>query len=130
TIISEEKPLSVLAAGVMHRVPQVLENVKLSERIPLEEMTTLAAASSKVEKALGDTGRVLIRWSGTEPKLRIMLEGEDEAKVRQYVSDLVVAAEKDAKARRGPVAVPVSAANGVAVNDAPMRSTPRRSSGG
>ena len=73
----------------------ILENVTLAARKPLEEMPKLAAASAKVKDALGSEGRVLIRWSGTEAKLRIMIEGPSEDKIRNYALSLVAAAKKD-----------------------------------
>ncbi|MBL9111721.1 MAG: phosphoglucosamine mutase, partial [Myxococcales bacterium] len=78
------KPVSELAKNAMDRVPQVLENVTLSSRKALEDMRQLASATAKVKDALGADGRVLVRWSGTEPKLRIMLEGPNEAKLRTW----------------------------------------------
>jgi phosphoglucosamine mutase len=89
------KPLSELSQSAMERVPQVLENLTLPARRPLEEMRSLAAATETVKKALGQEGRVLIRWSGTEPKLRIMLEGPDEDDIRRWAKDLATAAKKD-----------------------------------
>jgi phosphoglucosamine mutase len=94
-MIDERRPLSELAAEVMERVPQVLENVTLPERRPLEDMPALSALSSKIEKALGQEGRLLVRWSGTEPKLRIMIEGEDEAKIAAFAKELAAAATTD-----------------------------------
>ncbi|MFO0643456.1 MAG: phosphoglucosamine mutase [Polyangiaceae bacterium] len=90
------KPVSELAKNAMDRVPQVLENVTLSSRKALEDMRQLASATAKVKDALGAEGRVLVRWSGTEPKLRIMLEGPNEAKLRTWAKDLAAAAKKDA----------------------------------
>jgi phosphoglucosamine mutase len=89
------KPLSELAKTAMERVPQVLENVTLPLRKPLEDMKELASAQAKVEKALGADGRVLVRWSGTEPKLRIMLEGPEENRIRAFAKELAEAAKKD-----------------------------------
>jgi phosphoglucosamine mutase len=93
------RPLSELAQAAMQRVPQVLENVTLPARRPLEEMARLTAAADGVKKALGAEGRVLIRWSGTEPKLRIMLEGPDEPKIRGWAKDLAEAAREDVAVR-------------------------------
>jgi phosphoglucosamine mutase len=89
------KPLSELARQAIERVPQVLENVTLPARRPLEEMKELARASAAVKQALGNDGRLLIRWSGTEPKLRIMVEGPDPDRIRQLALDLAQAARKD-----------------------------------
>jgi phosphoglucosamine mutase len=94
-MIDEQRPLSELATEVMEKVPQVLENVTLPERRPLEEMPALSALSTKIEKALGQDGRLLVRWSGTEPKLRIMIEGEDEAKIAAFAKELAAAATTD-----------------------------------
>lgn len=89
------KPLSELARGAMERVPQVLENVTLPARRPLEQMAELQRASKDVQAKLGREGRVLVRWSGTEPKLRIMIEGPDEACIRDWAKQLVEAAGRD-----------------------------------
>jgi phosphoglucosamine mutase len=89
------RPLSELAKEAMERVPQVLENVTLSAKQPLEQMRNLSLGTAKVKDALGDGGRVLVRWSGTEPKLRIMLEGPDEDRLLRWAKDLADAARKD-----------------------------------
>src|SRR5262249_5986427 len=89
------KPLSDIAAAAMERVPQGLENVTPSAKEPLDEMKTLSAASAAITRELGSDGRVLIRWSGTEPKLRIMLEGPDEDRIRAWAKELAAAAKKD-----------------------------------
>jgi phosphoglucosamine mutase len=90
------RPLSELADQSMQRVPQVLESVTLPARRPLDEMKRLAVLTAKVVKALGSDGRVLVRWSGTEPKLRIMLEGPREDRIRAWAKELVEAARRDA----------------------------------
>ena len=65
----------------------------------MTEMRLLSAASTKIEKALGSSGRLLVRWSGTEPKLRILVEGEDQARIAAYAKELAEAAQKDTNAR-------------------------------
>jgi phosphoglucosamine mutase len=94
-MIRTGKPLSELAAASMDRVPQVLENVTLPEKRPLDQMRRLSDASSKITKVLGSRGRVLIRWSGTEPKLRIMLEGPHADRIRDWARELAEAARLD-----------------------------------
>jgi len=89
------KPLSELAKSAMERVPQVLENVTLPSRRPLEQMAELHKGSESVRGELGSEGRLLVRWSGTEPKLRIMLEGPSEDKLRAWAKELAAAARRD-----------------------------------
>ncbi len=89
------KRLSELAHDSMQRVPQILENITLPARQPLDQMRSLARASRNVTAALGNEGRLLVRWSGTEPKLRIMLEGPNEDLLRQWAHDLAEAATQD-----------------------------------
>lgn len=77
-------PLSRLA-GVMTRVPQLLESFEVARREPLERLDGLTRTIRQVERELGDDGRVLVRFSGTERKLRVMVECVDAAKLREYV---------------------------------------------
>ena len=94
-VIRTGRPLSELARDAMERVPQVLESVTLPARRPLEEMASLQRLIAQVEAALGKDGRVLVRWSGTEPKLRVMVEGPDEGRIGTIARDLVAAARED-----------------------------------
>jgi phosphoglucosamine mutase len=82
-----ERPLSELAAG-MRRFPQALVSVRVAQKRPLEELPDFLEKVRKVEDALDDSGRVLIRYSGTEPKARVMVEGNDEAQVREFAEEL------------------------------------------
>jgi len=92
------RPLSELAGAAMERVPQVTESVTLKARRPLEEMVAVQKASERIRAALGTEGRVLVRWSGTEPKLRVMLEGPDEEQIRAWARELTDAARADSGA--------------------------------
>ena len=77
-------------------MPQVLENVTLAgAQAARGHAPPRATLTAKIAKALGDDGRVLVRWSGTEPKLRIMLEGPDEARIRAWAKELAEAARID-----------------------------------
>ena len=93
-MVNEEKPLSELAR-VLQRVPQVLHSVKLPQRRPIKQMPKLTAKMARVEKQLGDRGRLLVRWSGTEPKLRLMAEGPKVDKLKSMLHDLESAARSD-----------------------------------
>jgi phosphoglucosamine mutase len=89
------RPLSQLA-GWMKKFPQVLLNLPVKERRPLETLDGVNAQIKSVEKTLGSNGRVLVRYSGTEPLLRIMLEGPDKTQLRRYatgIADLVKKAQ-------------------------------------
>ncbi len=92
--VREQKPLSELAR-VMTRLPQVLKNVRLPEKRAFDEMPRLKKRWAQIEKQLGKQGRVLIRWSGTESKLRVMLEGPKLDKLEALANDLAVAACQD-----------------------------------
>jgi phosphoglucosamine mutase len=84
---STGKPLSALAAG-MPRYPQSLVNVRTAERLDPAGSPEIMAAVSEVESELKDTGRVVLRASGTEPVIRVMVEGEDETSVRELAERL------------------------------------------
>jgi len=91
----EGKPLSELARHVMTRVPQVLVNATLAARKPLEQMPRTTKAIRSAEKELGKKGRLVVRWSGTEPKLRVMVEGENEARIRALADAIAAEAARD-----------------------------------
>ena len=86
-IAKRGKTLSELKSE-MQKYPQVLINVKTEEKIDLNQHTVLKQTQLEVEKALGDEGRVLIRASGTEPLIRVMVEGKDLDLVQQSAEQL------------------------------------------
>jgi phosphoglucosamine mutase len=73
--------------------PQVLVNVRVGRRVPVAEVPAIAAAIDAVERRLGKEGRLLVRYSGTEPLLRIMLEGRDQAEIEAWAHDIANAAK-------------------------------------
>ena len=83
----KERSLSDLTAD-FEAFPQVLVNVQVADKRPIESLPTVAQAIEKVEEELDGRGRVLIRYSGTEPKARIMVEGDDEERVGVFANDL------------------------------------------
>jgi phosphoglucosamine mutase len=86
-MVETRKRLSELK-NVMTRLPQVLLNVTVRERRDFSEMPKVARKIADVTRALGERGRVLVRYSGTELLARIMLEGEDEKKIRAMAGDI------------------------------------------
>jgi len=81
------EPVSKIAS-CMVPFPQIIENVRVTRRPPLSDMTGLSAAIMACEEKLKGSGRVLVRYSGTEPLLRIMLEGEDATLMSQMAKEL------------------------------------------
>jgi phosphoglucosamine mutase len=79
--------LAELAAG-MQKFPQVMINVKVAERFDPKTRPTVTAAVADVEKRLGAEGRVVLRASGTEPVIRVMVEGRDESQTRALATEL------------------------------------------
>jgi phosphoglucosamine mutase len=75
-------------AGELKTFPQTLVNVRVREKRPVEDVPQVQAAIARVEAALGGRGRVLVRYSGTEPLLRIMIEGEDQATVQAWAEEI------------------------------------------
>ena len=81
------RPLAELAAG-MPRFPQVMVNVRIKERIDPRKSPAIQEAVQRVEAALGGAGRVVLRASGTEPLIRVMVEGRDEPVVKRHANEL------------------------------------------
>ncbi len=92
-MIETQKPLSELSK-IMESFPQVLHNVKVKEKISIEKIPQLEETKEKFEKQLKGMGRILIRASGTEPVIRIMVEGENLDKITQIARDLGEVIEK------------------------------------
>jgi phosphoglucosamine mutase len=81
------KPLSELAQ-CMTTYPQILVNIKVRERRDLALIPEIAKHMTEIEQKLDGTGRLLVRYSGTEPKVRVMIEGEDETEIKALAEDL------------------------------------------
>jgi phosphoglucosamine mutase len=97
TIMAETgQPLSELRA--MRRVPQVLENVRVRERMPLATMPEVTRLIAGAKLKLNGTGRLLVRYSGTEMLARVMVEGEDEGTIVSIAREIGGAIRKQAGA--------------------------------
>jgi phosphoglucosamine mutase len=81
------KELSELA-GALVTYPQVLVNVRVRERADLATVPAIAETMKKVERGLAGKGRLLVRYSGTEPLLRIMLEGKDDDEIKGWANEI------------------------------------------
>ncbi|HMC38687.1 MAG TPA: phosphoglucosamine mutase [Acidimicrobiales bacterium] len=87
------RPLSVAAGAAMEQMPQVLRNVRVAGQRELQEARALWDEVGRVEAELGDAGRVLLRPSGTEPLVRVMVEAPTEAAAAAAADRLVAAVE-------------------------------------
>lgn len=85
------RTLAELTAGYT-RFPQVLLNHRVARRVPVEDVPEVAAAMRAVEQRLAGEGRLLVRYSGTEPLLRVMIEGKDQAQIHGWAEEIVAAA--------------------------------------
>jgi len=81
------KTLHELKSG-MKKYPQVLVNVRIEKKVNIEEIESVSIALAAVRQQLGDKGRVLLRSSGTEPLVRVMVEGVDQEEVTKFAHQL------------------------------------------
>ena len=97
-MLAKKKPMSELAAP-LKIYPQVLENVSVTDKKAAQNDLAVQEAVNTVAEALGDTGRILVRESGTEPVVRVMVEAPDHDTCQKYVNEVVnVICEKGYKA--------------------------------
>jgi phosphoglucosamine mutase len=82
-----ERPLDELTEGFT-RLPQVLTNVRVREKRPFEDVGEIARGVRDVQSRLGDAGRLLLRYSGTEPLARVMIEGERQEEIELLAEEL------------------------------------------
>ena len=82
-------------ADCMEVFPQKLINLAVSDKPPLEEIPGLSSLIQEAETAMGESGRVLIRYSGTEKKIRVMVEAREEATMNLWVNQLVSLVQKE-----------------------------------
>jgi len=90
-LVEKGQPLSELRR-VMTRFPQVLVNLRFASKPDVKTLPAVARSIQDAERALGDRGRVLVRYSGTESLLRVMIEGEREPQIRDFADRIVEAA--------------------------------------
>jgi phosphoglucosamine mutase len=88
TMAASGRELADLASDLT-TYPQVLLNVRVERKVDLRTVPEVAAVMSDVESRLAGNGRLLVRYSGTEPLVRVMLEGRDEAEIRRWAQEIV-----------------------------------------
>ncbi|MBO4915139.1 MAG: phosphoglucosamine mutase [Oscillospiraceae bacterium] len=92
-LCAKEKPMSQLSEG-FRLYPQVLKNVRVRDKAAVRADEGVKAAISRIESTLGDTGRILVRESGTEPVIRVMVESMDDAQCGRCVDEVIEAIKK------------------------------------
>ncbi len=92
-MVDSEQDLHTLKSG-MHKMPQTMINVAMPSKLDPMQQDQVVAAVREVETELGQRGRVLLRPSGTEPVVRVMVEGEDEVEVQRLCTELAQSVEK------------------------------------
>jgi phosphoglucosamine mutase len=88
TVAVTNRTLAALADDLTS-YPQVLLNVRVRERVDLQSVAAIAAVIAAVEARVAGQGRVLVRYSGTEPLLRVMLEGRHDDEIRAWAQEIV-----------------------------------------
>ncbi|HXC65120.1 MAG TPA: phosphoglucosamine mutase, partial [bacterium] len=93
-VMKESGKLLTELAGFMTETPQLLVNVKVAKRVDPFKVPLVVKAIAAAEKELGDKGRVLVRMSGTEPKVRVMVEGPGNEIIKRLADNIADALKK------------------------------------
>src|SRR5688572_7725668 len=93
TMAATQRTLADLASELT-AYPQVLMNLRVHQRVDLKTIPEVAAVMADVESRLAGNGRLLVRYSGTEPLLRVMLEGRDESEIRRWGQQIIDAVKQ------------------------------------
>jgi phosphoglucosamine mutase len=87
-VFRTDKPLSELRR-VLHKYPQLLRDIVVREKVPFENIGVLNSKLQEAESRLKGKGRVMLRYSGTELKARLLLEGPDSGELQQLANSIV-----------------------------------------
>jgi phosphoglucosamine mutase len=93
-MVEEGRPLSELGRAMV-RYPQVLLNFVVARKLPLEDMPVVQQCIARVEGDLGADGRVVVRYSGTESKARVMIEGTDLGRIRAQADEIALVMKQE-----------------------------------
>jgi len=93
-LAAKQRTLSQATDGFI-RYPQILVNVRVREKRPFEDVPAIASAAKRIEDELAGTGRLLLRYSGTENLARVMIEGRDQDEIQALAEELASVIEKE-----------------------------------
>jgi phosphoglucosamine mutase len=93
-MIDAQKPLSRLVDG-FQRYPQVLINVRVREKVPFTELAGVQSVVNDIQERLSQNGRLLLRYSGTEPLARVMIEGAKQSEIETYAIQIARAIQRE-----------------------------------
>ncbi|MBI3493407.1 MAG: phosphoglucosamine mutase [Acidobacteria bacterium] len=94
TVLLSGRSLADLASDLV-TYPQVLLNVRVREKVDLQSVPAVARAIAGVEARVANRGRLLVRYSGTEPLLRVMIEGQDQDEIRRWAQEIADVVRKE-----------------------------------
>jgi phosphoglucosamine mutase len=89
-----DETLSAMLEG-FQRFPQVLENIRVRSKPDLGSLSSVASSVEEVERQLGDSGRLVLRYSGTEPLARVMIEGPDQEVIAELAAKIIRAIDQE-----------------------------------
>ena len=88
TVLESKTTLKTLAGG-MKKYPQLLKNVRVEDKKAVLDNESVRECCKDIEEQLGENGRILLRESGTEPLIRVMVEAETDELCRRYVDQMI-----------------------------------------
>jgi phosphoglucosamine mutase len=89
--IAADRGVRISELSDLERSPQILINVTVKRKLPFEELPRVSRELAHAHECLGDSGRILLRYSGTEPLARVMIEGEDGAEIEELAEGIAEA---------------------------------------
>lgn len=99
-VLSESEKTLGEWADEVEIYPQVLKNIEVTQKPPLETLEVTPRKIEQMDEKLGQDGRVFVRYSGTEPVARIMLEGHDETKLENYADEICTVMDNEINSER------------------------------
>ena len=93
--LSESRKTLAEITAAFKQYPQILLNVRVRQKIPFNDLAAVQAEVKEVEELLSQRGRLLLRYSGTEPLARVMIEGENQGQIEEYARKIAQAIERE-----------------------------------